>query len=210
MRSVATSTDPQGALSDTGVASVAFAHDGYTPGPVPAKTTSLTEVTLSAWTRTLHSCRELWRPTVVIKRCKQTHVMQRKVADVGKSWTELVLLVRILFSGGERQELGGSILIDLGSEVLALAPESFFRGCTLETARRPLRITVANGVRISGATRGGGRPQCADLRLSGSAGSGSVRKGVCVQGRCAGILNCRLILLRGLWPHGGSHAGSVG
>ena len=126
MRSVATSTDPQGAFSDTGVASVAFAHDGYTPGPVPAKTTSLNEVTLSAWTRTLHSCRELWRPTVVIKRCKQTHVMQRKVADVGKSWTELVLLVRILFSGGERQELGGSILIDLGSEVLALAPESFF------------------------------------------------------------------------------------
>ena len=154
VRSVATSTDLHGAFSDTGVASVAFAHDGYTPGPVPATTRSLTEVTLSAWTRTLHSCQKPWRPTAVIKRCKQTHVLQRKAADVGRSLTELVLLVRIQFSGGQLQELGGSMLIDLGSEVLALAPESFFRGGTLELARRPLRITVANGERISGGTHG--------------------------------------------------------
>ena len=154
MRGVATSTDLQGAFSDTGVASVAFAHDGYTPGPVPAKTRSLTEVTPSAWTRTLHSCPEPWRPTAVIKRCKQTHVLQRKAADVGRSLTELVLPVRIQFFGGQRQELGGSMLIDFGSEVLALAPESFFWGCTLELARRPLRITVANGERISGGTHG--------------------------------------------------------
>ena len=134
MRSVATSTDLQGAFSDTGVASVAFAHDGYTPGPVPAKTRSLTEVTRSAWTRILHSCGEPWRPTAVIKRCKQTHDLQRKAADVGKSLTELVWPVRIQFSGGQRQERDGSMLIDLGSEVLALAPESFLRGCTLEVA----------------------------------------------------------------------------
>ena len=56
MRSVATSTNLQVASSETGVASVAFAHDGYTPGPVLARTRSLTEVTLPAWTRTLHSC----------------------------------------------------------------------------------------------------------------------------------------------------------
>ena len=154
MRSVAPSTDLQGAFSDPGVASVAFAHNGYTPGPVPAKTISLTEVKLSAWTRTLHSCGETWRPTAVIKRCKQTHVLQHKAADVGKSLTELVLPVRIHFSGGQWQELGGSMLFDLVSEVLALAPESFFRGCTLELARRPLRITVANGERISGGTHG--------------------------------------------------------
>ena len=153
MRSVATFTDLHVALSETGVASVAFAHDGYTPGPVPAKRRSLTEVTLSPWTRTLHSCREPWRPTAVIKRCKQTHVLQRKAAALGRSLTELVLPVRIQFSGGQRQELSGSMLIDLGSEVLALAPESFFWGCTLELARRPLRITVVNGERISGGTR---------------------------------------------------------
>ena len=46
------------------------------------------------------------------------------------------------------------MLFDLGSEVLALASESFFRGCTLELAHRPLRITVPNGERISGGTHG--------------------------------------------------------
>ena len=128
MRSVATSTDLHGAFSDTGVASVAFAHDGYTPGPVPAKTRSATVVTLSALTRTLHSCQEPWRPTAAIKRCKQTHVLQRKAVDVGRSLTELVLPVRIQFSGGQRQELGGSMLIYLESGVLALAPEFSFSG----------------------------------------------------------------------------------
>ena len=154
MRSVATSTDLHVPSSETGVASVAFAHDGYTPGPVLAKKRSLTELTLSAWTRTVHSCREPWRPTAVMKRCKQTHVLQRKAADVGRSLTDLVLPVRIQFSGGQRQELGGSMLIDLGSEVLALAPECFFWGCTLDLARRPLCITVGNGDRISGGTHG--------------------------------------------------------
>ena len=154
MRSVATSTDLHGASSQTGVASVAFAHDGYTPGSVPAKTRSLTEVTLFAWTPTLHSCREPWRPTAVITGCKQTHVLQRKTADVGRSLTELVLPVTIQFSSVQRQELGGSMLIDLSSEVLAFAPESFFRGCTLELAGRPLHFTVANGERISGGTHG--------------------------------------------------------
>ena len=110
---------------------MAFANDDCTPGPGPAKTRSLTEVTLSAWTRTLHSCREPWRPSAVIKRCKQTHVLQRKAADVGRSLTELVLPVRIQFSGGQRQGLGGSMLIELGLEVLAFATESLFRGCTL-------------------------------------------------------------------------------
>ena len=154
MRSVATSTDLHIPSSETGGASVAFAPDGYTPGPVPAKTKSLTEVTLSACTRTLHSCQEPWKPTAVIKRCKQTHALQRKAADVGRSLTELVLSVRIQFSGGQRQELSGSMLIDLVSEVLALAPESFFWSRTLELARRPLPITVANGERISGGTHG--------------------------------------------------------
>ena len=46
------------------------------------------------------------------------------------------------------------MLIDLGSEVLALAQESFFWGCTLELARRPLRNTVANGERGYGGTHG--------------------------------------------------------
>ena len=139
---------------DTGVASVAFAHDGCTPGPVSVQTRSLTRVTLSACARTLHSCREPWRPPAVIKRCRQTHVLQRKAADLIRSLTELVLLVRIQFTGGQRQELGGSMLIDLRSEVLALAPESFFPGCTLELACRPLRNTVANWECISGGTHG--------------------------------------------------------
>ena len=199
---------------------------------------------LFAWTRTLHSCWEPWRPTAVIKRCKQTRVLQTRAPDVGRSLTELVLAVKIQFSGCQRRVLGGSMLIDLGSEVLALAPEALFRGCTLELVCRPLHITVVNGVRISGCTHGAvvelsvqipadtfflqcqrrhpelpkiptylpylPGPQCADSRLSGSAGTGSLQKGVCVQGRCAGTLHCRLSLLQGLWPHGGPHAGSVG
>ena len=131
-----------------------FAHDSCTPGPVSADRSSLTEVTLSAWTRTLHSCREPWRPKAVIKRCKQAHVLQRKAADEGRSLTDLVLPVKIQFSGGQRHELGGSMLIDLGSKVLALASESFFRGCTLELARCPLHSTFADGERISGGTHG--------------------------------------------------------
>ena len=50
----------------------------------------------------------------MIKRCKQAHFLQRKAADVGQYLTELVLPVRIQFSGGQRQKLGGSMLNDLG------------------------------------------------------------------------------------------------
>ena len=154
VRSVVTSIDLHGAFSDTEVASVAFAHDGCTPEPVSTTTRSLTETAFSAWTRTLQSCGEPCRPSAVIKRCKQAHVLQRGAADVGRSLIELVLPVRIQFSGGQWQEPGSSMLMDLGSEVLALAPESLFQGCTLELARCPLRITLANGERISGGTHG--------------------------------------------------------
>ena len=46
------------------------------------------------------------------------------------------------------------MLIDLGSEVLALAPEAVFQGRALQLACRPLHITVANAERINGGTHG--------------------------------------------------------
>ena len=46
------------------------------------------------------------------------------------------------------------MLIDSRSRGLALAPEVFLQGRALEFARRPLRITVANGERINGRDAG--------------------------------------------------------
>ena len=147
------STDAHIADSD-GLASVAFTQDRLTPGPVAAGVVApVTTVTLSVWTRALHSCREVWRPVASVVRRKQAHVLRRKPADLGQSLTELVVPVRIRFSDGAT-ELSTSMLVDLGSEVLALAPESFFQGRQLVSARRPLRITVANGERIKGGTHG--------------------------------------------------------
>ena len=115
---------------------------------------SVTSVTLSTWTRALHSCRNWWQPVAVIRRGKQEHVRHRTQADVKQSLTELVVRVRVKSFGGTSQELSSCMLTGLGSEVLALAPEAFFQGRALELARCPLRITVANGERINGGTHG--------------------------------------------------------
>ena len=152
--SVATSTDSHTAPSFGDLASVAFSHDCLTPEPESAGTRCVTSVTLSTWTRALHSCRDRWQAVALIGRGKEEHIMRRTQADVGQSLTELVVPVRVNSSGGTSQELSSSMLIDLSSEVLALGPGAFFQGRALELARRPLRITVANGERRNGGTHG--------------------------------------------------------
>ena len=143
--SVSPSTDAHIADSD-GLALVAFTQDRS--GPVAAGVVApVTTVTPSVWTRALHSCREFWRPVASVVRRKQAHVLRRKPADLGQSLTELVVPVQIRFSDGAT-ELSTSMLVDLGSEDLALAPVLFFQGRQLVSAQRPLRITVANGEHI--------------------------------------------------------------
>ena len=61
--------------------------------------------------------------------------------------TELVV-------SGFVEEVQYTVWIDPGSQVFALAPDSFFKNKELTLAARPLQITVADGGRIPGGTNG--------------------------------------------------------
>ena len=154
VRSLATSTDSHTAPSFADLASVALSDDRLTPEPESTGTRSVNSVTLSIWTRALHSCQDWWQPVAPIRRGKQEHVRRRTQAEVGQSLTEVVVPVRVKISASTLQELSSLMLIDFGCEVLAPAPQAIFQGRALELARRPLRITVANGERINGGTHG--------------------------------------------------------